>query len=49
MTISPVTTIMTIFISPFGEAIAFTQSTAAKKRVIEYNLSKRRMARALKQ
>ncbi|KAH8749670.1 hypothetical protein BGZ57DRAFT_968342 [Hyaloscypha finlandica] len=33
---------------PFGGAIAFTQSTAAKKRAIEYNLAKRRMARTLK-
>ncbi|KAG9237483.1 hypothetical protein BJ875DRAFT_148590 [Amylocarpus encephaloides] len=34
---------------PFGGAAAFTQSTAAKKRAIEYNLRKRRMARALKE
>lgn len=32
---------------PFGGAAAFTQSPAAKKRAIEYNLAKRRMARAL--
>ncbi|KAL2072013.1 hypothetical protein VTL71DRAFT_11356 [Oculimacula yallundae] len=32
---------------PFGGAGAFTQSAAAKKRAIEYNLSKRRMARKL--
>ncbi|KAE8449837.1 hypothetical protein EG329_007314 [Mollisiaceae sp. DMI_Dod_QoI] len=32
---------------PFGGSVAFTQSTAAKKRAIEYNLSKRRFARAL--
>ncbi|CZT00872.1 related to gEgh 16 protein [Rhynchosporium agropyri] len=32
---------------PFGGAAAFTQSPAAKKRAIEYNLSKRRMARKL--
>ncbi|EHL02677.1 hypothetical protein GLAREA_02100 [Glarea lozoyensis ATCC 20868] len=33
---------------PFGGAGAFTQSTAAKKRAIEHNLSKRRMARSIK-
>jgi hypothetical protein len=33
---------------PFGGSVAFTQSPAAKKRAIEYNLSKRRFARALK-
>lgn len=33
---------------PFGGAIAFTQSAAAKKRAIEHNLSKRRFARAAK-
>ncbi|KAK0102257.1 hypothetical protein ONS95_005879 [Cadophora gregata] len=32
---------------PFGGSIAFTQSAAAKKRAIEYNLSKRRFARSL--
>ncbi|KAH7395449.1 hypothetical protein BKA64DRAFT_59382 [Cadophora sp. MPI-SDFR-AT-0126] len=32
---------------PFGGAAAFTQSAAAKKRAIEYNLSKRRNARSL--
>ncbi|CAG8956750.1 hypothetical protein HYFRA_00011139 [Hymenoscyphus fraxineus] len=30
---------------PFGGAAMFTQTNAAKKRAIEYNLSKRRMAR----
>lgn len=33
---------------PFGGSVAFTQSTAAKKRAVEYNLAKRRFARALK-
>lgn len=32
---------------PFGGSVAFTQSAAAKKRAIEYNLSKRRFARKL--
>jgi hypothetical protein len=32
---------------PFGGSVAFTQSTAAKKRAVEYNLSKRRFARAI--
>ncbi|TVY75747.1 hypothetical protein LSUE1_G007620 [Lachnellula suecica] len=32
---------------PFGGSVAFTQSAAAKKRSIEYNLSKRRFARAI--
>lgn len=32
---------------PFGGSVAFTQSTAAKKRAIEYNLRKRNFARAL--
>lgn len=32
---------------PFGGSVAFTQSSAAKKRAIEYNLSKRRFSRAL--
>lgn len=32
---------------PFGGSCAFTQSAGAKKRAIEYNLSKRRFARAL--
>lgn len=32
---------------PFGGSAAFTQSAAAKKRAIEYNLRKRRFARAL--
>jgi len=32
---------------PFGGSVAFTQSPAAKKRAIEYNLSKRRFARSL--
>jgi hypothetical protein len=32
---------------PFGGSVAFTQSAGAKKRAIEYNLSKRRFARAL--
>lgn len=31
----------------FGGSVAFTQSPGAKKRAIEYNLSKRRFARAL--
>jgi len=33
---------------PFGGSVAFTQSAAAKKRAIEYNLSKRNFARSLK-
>ncbi|PBP25466.1 cell surface protein [Diplocarpon rosae] len=32
---------------PFGGSCAFTQSAAAKKRAIEYNLSKRRFARSI--
>lgn len=32
---------------PFGGSVAFTQSAAAKKRAIEYNLTKRRFARSL--
>jgi Egh16-like virulence factor len=32
---------------PFGGSAAFTMSTAAKKRAIEYNLAKRRFARKL--
>lgn len=32
---------------PFGGSIAFTQSAAAKKRAILYNLRKRRFARSL--
>jgi hypothetical protein len=32
---------------PFGGAIAFTQSAAARKRAIEHNLSKRRFAKML--
>lgn len=32
---------------PFGGSVAFTQSPAAKKRAIEYNLAKRRFARGL--
>ena len=32
---------------PFGGSAAFTQSTAAKKRAIEYNLRKRHMARGI--
>jgi hypothetical protein len=32
---------------PFGGSAAFTQSAAAKKRAIEYNLRKRRFARAI--
>ncbi|KAF1849394.1 uncharacterized protein K460DRAFT_376041 [Cucurbitaria berberidis CBS 394.84] len=32
---------------PFGGSAAFTQSTAAKKRAVEYNLRKRHMARGL--
>jgi hypothetical protein len=32
---------------PFGGSAAFTQSPAAKKRAVEYNLSKRRFARSL--
>ncbi len=32
---------------PFGGSVAFTQSPAAKKRAIEYNLAKRRFARQL--
>jgi len=34
---------------PFGGAVAFTQTAAAKKRAIEYNLRKRNFARALNQ
>jgi hypothetical protein len=34
-------------LGPFGGAIAFTQSAGAKKRAIEFNLRKRRFARAL--
>ena len=33
---------------PFGGSVAFTQSPAAKKRAIEYNLAKRNFARSLK-
>lgn len=33
---------------PFGGSVVFTQSAAAKKRAVEYNLAKRRFARALK-
>jgi hypothetical protein len=33
---------------PFGGSVAFTQSNAAKKRAIEYNLAKRRFARSLR-
>jgi hypothetical protein len=32
---------------PFGGSVVFTQSAGAKKRAIEYNLAKRRFARAL--
>ncbi|OIW31546.1 MAS3 protein [Coniochaeta ligniaria NRRL 30616] len=32
---------------PFGGSVAFTQSAAAKKRAIEYNLAKKRFARGL--
>lgn len=32
---------------PFGGSAAFTQSAAAKKRAVEYNLAKRRFARGL--
>jgi len=32
---------------PFGGSVAFTQSAAAKKRAIEYNLSKRHFARGI--
>ena len=32
---------------PFGGSAAFTQSTAAKKRAVEYNLRKRHFARGL--
>jgi hypothetical protein len=32
---------------PFGGSAAFTQSTAAKKRAVEYNLRKRHMARGV--
>lgn len=32
---------------PFGGSVAFVQSAGSKKRAIEYNLSKRRFARAL--
>jgi hypothetical protein len=32
---------------PFGGSFAFTQSGAARKRAVEYNLSKRRFARAV--
>ncbi|POS82852.1 hypothetical protein EPUL_004810, partial [Erysiphe pulchra] len=34
---------------PFGGSVAFTQTPAAKKRAIEYNLRKRNFARALNQ
>lgn len=34
---------------PFGGSVVFTQSTAAKKRAIEYNLAKKRFARSLSQ
>ena len=34
---------------PFGGSVAFTQSAAAKKRAIEYNLSKKRFAKSLQQ
>lgn len=33
---------------PFGGSVVFTQSATAKKRAIEYNLAKKRFARALK-
>ncbi|KAA8621762.1 cell surface protein Mas1 [Pyrenophora tritici-repentis] len=32
---------------PFGGSAAFTQSTAAKKRAVEYNLRKRHFARGI--
>jgi hypothetical protein len=32
---------------PFGGSIAFTQDPATRKRAIEYNLAKRRAARAV--
>lgn len=32
---------------PFGGSAAFTQSAAAKKRAVEYNLRKRHMARGI--
>jgi hypothetical protein len=32
---------------PFGGSAAFTQSAAAKKRSVEYNLRKRHMARGI--
>ena len=32
---------------PFGGSAAFTQSTVAKKRAVEYNLRKRHMARGI--
>jgi len=32
---------------PFGGSVAFTQSPAAKKRAIEYNLARRRFARGM--
>lgn len=32
---------------PFGGSVAFTQSPAAKKRAVEYNLRKRHMARGI--
>jgi hypothetical protein len=34
---------------PFGGSVAFTQSAAAKKRSIEYNLAQKRFARSLSQ
>jgi hypothetical protein len=34
---------------PFGGSVAFTQSTAAKKRAVEFNLKAKRFARALAQ
>jgi hypothetical protein len=34
---------------PFGGSVMFTQSPAAKKRAIEYNLAKKRFARSLQQ
>lgn len=34
---------------PFGGSVLFTQSAAAKKRAIEYNMAKKRFARSLEQ
>lgn len=34
-----------LLLGPFGGSVAFTQSAAAKKRAIEYNLRKRHFTR----